>query len=185
MSNDYSLDKDRLYFTQCNDTIYLRCPVCTNEKKVLRHCKLHKNFPSLWYHVRKDHTDIPPGEFEEIIQIFTGVFKAFKRQMLPTWAYSELKNDHTTTSSSVLITGRPPRIDSWKKITEIAKLLKIQSELYPFFKPKQLKAFIKVITGPADSRTIKKYFDCVTNYSKKDMINGVYDISEFCNKIGV
>jgi len=32
---------------------------------------------------------------------------------------------------------------------------------------------------------MKKYINCVTNYSKKDIVNGVYDVSDFCNKVGV
>ena len=183
MSNDKSLDKDRLYFTQCNDSIILRCPVCTKEK-ILRHCKLFKKFSALWWHIRHEHKDIPPGEFEEIIQIITGLFKAFKRQMFPKWAYSDAK-ENTTTSSCILIDGRAPRIDSWNKVTEIAKLLKIQSQFYPFFKPKQLKGLVTVVIGKSDPRTVKKYFDCVTSNSKKDMVHGLYDVSEFCNKIGV
>lgn len=184
MSNDYSLDKDRLYFTQCNDTILLRCPICTEEKKVLRHCKIHKNFPSIWWHVRKEHNDIPPGQLEEVIQILTGLFKAFKHQMFPKWAYYELKNEHTTTSS-LLFDGKPPRTDALEKLRDVGRLLKGQSQSYPSFRQKQLQALILKILGPVDPRTYKKYFECVTNYSKKDVVNGVYDISEFCNKIGV
>ena len=91
----------------------------------------------------------------------------------------------TTTSSSILIEGRPPRKDRLDNLTKIASLFKTQSELFPNFKPKQLKALVKVILGPVDSRTMKKYINCVTNYSKKDIVNGVYDVSDFCNKVGV
>ena len=88
MSNVGVVDKDRLYFTQCNGTIYLKCPICTEEKPI-RQCKNHKNLPSLWWHIRREHNDMPSGKLEEVIQILTGIFKAYKHQMFPTWAYSE------------------------------------------------------------------------------------------------
>ncbi len=183
MSNDDSIDKDRLYFTQCNDTILLRCPECTSTK-ILRHCKIFHNFPGVWWHIKQDHKDILESRLEEIIQVLNSLFKAYKWNMFPKWAFSEAKSD-TTTSSSVLIDGRPPRIDSWGKIIEIAKLLKNQSELYPFFKPKQLKVIVKVVLGPVDSRTLKKYIDCVIKNSKPDKIKGVYDVTQFCNNVGL
>ncbi|MBM3910619.1 MAG: hypothetical protein FJ356_03110 [Thaumarchaeota archaeon] len=183
MTLDGSVDKDRLYFTQCNDTIVLRCPICTEEKKVLIHCKLHKNFPSLWWHVRNEHKDIPPSQLEEIIQILTGLFKAFKHQMFPKWAYTEQKV--TTTTSSLLFDGKPPRIDSLQKLQEIARLYKQQSQSYPHLTHKQVTNWASVILGKVDTRTLKKYLDCIIHNSKKDAINGVYDVSEFCNILGV
>ena len=183
MSNDHSIDKDRLYFTQCNDTILLRCPECTSTK-ILRQCKIFHNFPAVWWHIKQDHKDILESRLQEIIQVLNSLFKAYKWNMFPKWAYSEAKSE-TTTSSSVLIDGHPPRIDSQGKIVEIAKLLKTQSELYPNFKPKPLKAIVKVILGPVDSRTMGKYVDCVIRYSTPDKIKGEYDVTQFCNIVGV
>jgi len=187
MSNDSSLDKDRLYFTQCNDTIYLRCPVCPGEKKVLRHCKLFKNFQSIWCHIRREHTDLVPGELEEIIQILTGLFKAFQRQMFPKWAYLEAKSEkesEDTTTSSLLFNGKEPRIDVLSHLQDFGRLLG-QSQFYPNFKQKQIQRWLKVILGNVDERTIKKYFDCVISYSIKDMEKGEYDVTQFCNIVGV
>jgi len=183
MSNDHSLDKDRLYFTQCSNIIYLRCPVCTEEKKVLRHCKLFKNFQSIWCHIRREHKDIPPGKLEEIIQILTGLFKAFQRQMFPKWAYSEAKSE--TTTSSLLFNGKVPRVDVFARLQDFARLLQGQSDSYPIFKQKQIQRLLKVILGNVDERTKKKYFDCVTSNSKKDIEHGVYDVTQFCNIVGV
>jgi len=183
MSNDHSIDKDRLYFTQCNDTIIIRCPVCTEEKKVLRQCKLFKSFPSIWCHIRRDHKDIPPRESEEIIQILTNLFKAFQRQMFPKWAYSEAKSE--TTTSSLLFNGKAPRVDVFARLQDLGRLLKGQSDSYPNFKQKQVFGLIKVILGNVDERTKKKYFDCVTSNSTPDKIKGEYDVTQFCNKVGV
>jgi len=183
MSNDDSIDKDRLYFTQCSDTIYLRCPVCPGEKKVLRHCKLFKNFQSIWCHIRREHTDLVPGELEEIIQILTNLFKAFQRQMFPKWAYSEAKSE--TTTSSLLFNEKEPRADVYAKLQDTGRLLKGQSQFYPNFKRKQILGLIKVILGNVDERTKKKYFDCVTSYSTPDKIKGEYDVTQFCKEVGV
>jgi len=184
MSNDDSIDKDRLYFTQCNDTILLRCPECTSTK-ILRQCKIFHNLPAVWWHIKQGHKDILESRLQEIIQVLNNLFKAYKWNMFPKWAFSEAKIEPTTTSSSILFDGRPPRIDSWDKIVKIAKLLKIQSEHYPNYKPKPLKSFVKVILDPVDSRTLKKYVDCVITYSTPDKIKGKYDVTQFCNKVGV
>jgi len=105
--------------------------------------------------------------------------------MFPKWAYSEAKIP-STTSSSLVFDGRSiSRIDVKEKILDIVSKLKIQSELYPKFKLHQLRAIIKVVLGPADPRTSKKYLDCVIDASFKDKINGVIDVTAFCNTVGV
>ena len=182
MTNDKELDKDRLFFTQCNDPILLRCLVCTREKKFLGHCKVCKNFPSLWCHIKQDHSDLRPDEIEEIIQILNNLFKAFQRQMFPKWAYYEIPK---TTTSSFLIAGRKPRSDRREKLEKIAKFLKMQSELFPKFKPKDLKKFVQIAIGPHDPRIIELYFSYVIDYSKKDKIHGLYDVTDFCDTLGV
>jgi len=184
MSNGSSIDKDRLYFTQCNDTILLRCPECTSIK-ILRQCKIFHNFPAVWCHIKRDHKDVLESRLQEIIQVLNSLFKAFKWNMFPKWAYSEAKIEPATTSSSILFDGRPARIDVLERLEKIGRLFKIQSKDYPIFKQKQVLGLIKVILVNADSRTKKKYFDCVTSNSTPDKIHGVYDVTNFCNKVGV
>ncbi len=188
MTSADPVNKDRLLFTQYNDPIYLRCLICTALNSFLGHCKIFKNFPSLWWHIKREHPDLTPAEREEIILILNHVFKAFQGQMFPKWAYSEAKatNKVPPTSSSLLFDGRPiSRIDVWERILEIANKLKMQSELYPKFKLKQLRAIIKVVLGPADPRTSKKYLDCIIEASFKDKINGIIDVTAFCDTAGV
>jgi len=184
LSYDDSLDKDRLYFTQCNDTILFKCPECTSVKN-LRQCKIFQNFPALWWHLKQDHNDILESRMDEIIQVLNDVFKAFKWNMFPKWEYSEAKIETTTSSSSILFDGKPPRIDVLERLRDLARLFKGQSAWYPNFKEKQVFGLIKVILGYADQRTKKKYFECVTSNSKPDNIHGVYDVTQFCNIVGV
>jgi len=182
MSNDSSLDKDRLYFTQCNDTILLRCPECTSTK-ILRQCKIFHNFPGVWWHIKQDHQDILESRRDEVIQVLNCIFKAYMWNMFPKWAYSEAKIKATTTSS-LLFNGKEPRADVLARLQDLARLFKI-SQFYPSFKQKQVYGLIKVVLGNVDERTMKKYFDCVTNNSKPDKINGFYDVTQFCNIVGV
>jgi len=184
MSNNDSIDKDRLYFTQCNDTILLRCPECTSTK-ILRQCKNFHNFPGVWWHIKQDHQDILESRRDEVIQVLNCIFKAYMWNMFPKWEYSEAKIEPTTTSSSILFDGKPPRIDVQEKLQKIGRLFKMQSQFYPNFKRKQVLGLISVIIGNVDERTKKKYFDCVTKYSTPDNINGVYDVTNFCTKISV
>jgi len=183
MSNGDSLDKDRLYFTQCSETIFLRCPECTSTKKVLRHCRAFHNFPAVWWHIKQDHRDILESRLEEIIQVLNSLFKAYKWNMFPKWAYSEAKSE--TTTSSLLFNGKEPRADVFARLQDFGRLLRGQSQFYPNFKQKQIQRWLKVILGSVDERTKKKYIDCVTSYSIPDKIKGEYDVTQFCNIIGV
>jgi len=176
-----SLDKDRLYFTQCNDTILLKCPECTSVKN-LRHCKIFQNFPALWWHLKQDHNDILESRMDEIIKVLNHIFKAFQWNMFPKWEYSEFSP--AATSSSILMDGRSPRKDRLMNLVEIAKLFKIQSENYPIFKPKLLSSLVKAVLGPTDPRTEKKYVDCIISYCGKDKIRGLYDVTQFCKELG-
>jgi len=178
MSNGSSLDKDRHYFTQCNDTILLRCPEC-----ILRHCKIFQNFPAIWWHIKQDHKDILESRRDEVIQVLNCLFKAYKWNMFPKWAYSEAKLK--TTTSSLLFNGKEPRADVLARLQDLARLFKLQSKDYPSFKRKQVYGLIKVVLGNVDERTQKKYFDCVTSYSIPDKIKGFYDVTQFCNIVGV
>ncbi len=182
MSNDYSINKDRLYFTQCNNTILLRCPECTSTK-ILRQCKIFHNFPAVWWHIKQDHKDILELRLQEIIEVLNSLFKAYKWNMFPKWAYSEAKSE--TTTSSLLFNGKAPRADVFARLQDFARLLQGQSDSYPIFKQKQIQRWLKVILGNVDERTQKKYFDCVTSYSKPDKIKGEYDVTQFCSIIGV
>ena len=183
MSNDCPLDKDRLDFTQCNDTILLRCPECTFTKKVLRHCKIFHNFPSLWWHIKQEHRDIIESRLQEVIQVLNSVFKAYKWNMLPKWVYSEAKIPSTTTSS-LEFDGRPPRGDVLQKLRKIAEIYKNYQE-YPNLRLKQIKNWATVVLVKVDSRTLEKYVNCITHYSKKHKFKGEYDVSDFCNTVGV
>ena len=115
----------------------------------------------------------------EIILVLNNMFKASQWNMFPKWEYSEFI-PNTTTWSCILVDGRPPRIDMLENLEKIAKMLKTQSELFPKFKPVHLSILVEKTIGPRDNRTKKKYIDCITRYSKKDTIHGVYDVTEFC-----
>ena len=90
------------------------------------------------------------------------------------------ENNLDTTTSSLLLGGRAPRIDSLVKLRKIARLLQIQSEFYPNFKPRHLEKFIRIVIGNADSRTVQRYLKCITGLSQKHKVYGLYDVSGFC-----
>ena len=180
MTKGSGVDKDRLFFTQCNETILFKCPECTSTK-ILRQCKIFRNFPALWRHLKQDHNDILESRMDEIVHVLDYTFKAFQWNMFPKWEYSEIPK---TTTSSLLIDGRKPRIDRHEKLEKIAKLLKIQSQFYPKFKPRVLKQMIRIAIGGHDYRTMEFYFSSVTYFSKKDKIQGMYDVTEFCEILG-
>ena len=116
-----------------------------------------------------------------IIKVLNDGFKAFKWNMFPKLEYSEDKIE-TTTTSSILFDGKPPRIDVLERLRDLARLFKGQSEWYPHFKEKQDFGLIKVILENADLRTKKKYFECVRKYSTPDKIHGVYNVTQFCSE---
>ena len=183
MSNTAQVDKDRLLFTQCNDTILLRCPECTT-RKILRHCKTFHNFPAVWCHIIRDHPEIIEFRRKEIIQVFNNLFQAYKWNMFPKWAYSEAKIPSTTTSS-LEFDGRPSRIDVFERLIEIGRLFKGQTQFYPNLTLKQIERWSLVILKNVDARTQKKYVDCVRKYSKKDIVKGEYNVTGFCDTVGV
>ena len=177
------LDKDRLQFTQCNDNFRIRCPICRVEKKFLGHCKMGRNLPSIWSHIRKDHQDIYKDQLDEIILFLNCLYTAFEKQIVVEWPGFVTKNLTATTSSSILIDGAPPRIDRWGKIVEIATFLRAESKYYPNFPANEIRRIIIQASKVRDPRTIQEYFDCVTNYSKIDYIKGEYNVREFCKKV--
>ena len=74
------LDKKLFYFTQNNTTIRLYCPECVRTKKVLRHCKIFKNLPALWWHIKNEHGEISNIDFNtnDLIYIFNAIDKAIQ-----------------------------------------------------------------------------------------------------------
>ena len=71
---------DRLYFTQNHFTIRLRCPECVRTKKVIRHCRVFKNLPALWWHVKNEHGTISNVDFKtnDLIHILNAIDKAIQ-----------------------------------------------------------------------------------------------------------
>jgi len=77
------------------------------------------------------------------------------------------------------------RIDRQENLKKIASLFKTQSELYPNFREKNIRVLIEKAIELHDPRTMKLYFDCVTSHSIPDKIKGFYDLTQFCNIVGV
>lgn len=179
MSYDDKIDKDRLFFTQNNKPIRLRCPECVRTTKSLRHCKIFKNLQALWWHIKRVHGHLSNLLFntEEIVKILNALSKAKDFGIIPEPITSFVE---TTTSSSLKYKGRPPRKDVYEKFKKLAELFKNQSQFFPHFKLKQLRAYIGVVLGSVDSRTIKNYLDSIIDASEKNMQNGTIDVSEFC-----
>ena len=179
MSHGDEIDKDRLYFTQNNKPIRLRCPECVRTTKSLRQCKSFKNLPGLWWHIKRGHGHISNLLFntEDIIKILNVISKAKDFGIIPEPLTSFIE---TTTSSSLKYKGRPPRKDVYEKFKKLAELFKNQSQFFPHFKLKLLRAYIGVVLGKADARTIKNYLDSIIDASEKNMLNGTIDVSEFC-----
>jgi len=172
--NNYDpLDKDRLYFTQFNGDFAVRCPICIDIKKIIRHCKVFRNMHAVWCHVRKDHKNEPKPDVDKIIEIFNSIYDAIKQGIIPS----------STTSSSQ---NEPHfRRDMHEKLGKIGILLEGQSELYPNFRINQLSKLIRVILGQVDDRTRQKYLEIIISKSKKDIVHGLIDVTQFCNTIGV
>jgi len=179
MSHGDRIDKDRLFFTQNNKPMRLRCPECVRTMKSPRHCRIFKNLPALWWHIKRGHGYISNLLFttEGIVEILNAISKAKDFGIIPEPITSYVE---TTTSSSLKYKGRPPRKDVYKKFKEMAELFKNQSQFFPHFKLKQLRAYIGVVLGKADARTIQNYLDSIIDASEKNMLNGTIDVSEFC-----
>jgi len=171
-------------FTQCNDNFRIRCPICRVEKKFLGHCKIGRNLPSLWSHILRDHKDILKDQRDEIILFLNCLYTAYQMQIVVEWPDFVTKNQtETTSSSSILIDGAPPRIDRWGKIVEIATFLRAESKYFPNFPENEIRRIIIQASKVRDPRTIQEYFDCVTNYSIRDYSSGKYIVKEFCKKV--
>ena len=80
MSHGDKIDKDRLYFTQNNKPIRLRCPECIRTTKSPRHCKIFKNPAALWWHLRQDHGKFVYSQFssDDICEVLNNLTKAIR-----------------------------------------------------------------------------------------------------------
>lgn len=185
MSYGTTLDKNRLYFTQNNTPIRLRCPACVLNNKSIRHCKIYKNLPALWCHLKKYHDKIAYRQFntEDVIQLLNSISKAIELKIIPESKQFEEKPIAATTSS-ILINGKVPRKDVQENLKKISELLVTQSEHFPKFKHKLLSVLIEKAIGVKDHRIHKKYLNCIMGYSEKDKIHGMYDVRKFCEELG-
>ena len=181
MNNGDSLDKHR-DFAHNYTRIRLRCPECVRTTKGKNHVKLFRNLAGLWWHFKNEHGIITNSLFstESLKEVLRNIAKALELGMFADAIDYEVNHD-ATTSSSLLYDGRPPRKDVLIKLKEIADLLRIQSGVYPSFRTKQLSTLIGVKLGPADERTRRKYFDCIASHSTKNMQDGTFDVTNFCN----
>jgi len=181
LSDDSPIDKDRLLFTQNNSPIRLRCPECVRTTKILRHCRIFKNFPSLWWHIKRDHGYFSNLLFDTdaVVAILNAVSKAKKWGIIPepTPVYVT-----PTTTSSLMYCRRPPRKDVFQKLEKIALILHTQSELFPHYRLRHIRAYIGHVLEHADERTIKNYLDCIVDASEKNKINGTVDVTQFCSE---
>jgi len=179
LSYDDSLDKDRLYFTQNNSPIRLRCPECVRTK-ILRHCRIFKNLPALWWHIKQDHGSFSNLLFktDDIIKILNSLSKAIEWKIITESVSFPV--EQATTTSSLLYRERPPRKDVYQKLEKIASILQLQSEHYPHYRLKNIRKFMGIVLGKVDDRTIKNYLDCIVDASEKNKINGTVDVTQFC-----
>ena len=181
MTKELELDKYRLLFTQNNSPIRLRCAECVRTTKILRHCRIFKNLPSLWWHIKRDHGYFSNLLFDTdaVVTVLNTISKAIEWEIIPkpTPIFVE-----TTTSSSLMYCGRPTRKDVYQKLEKIASILQLQSEHYPHYRLKNIRKFMCIVLGKADDRTIKNYLACVVDASEKNKINGTVDVTQFCSE---
>ena len=179
MSNDSQINKDRLLFTQNNKPIRVRCPECVRTTKILRHCRIFKNLPGLWWHIKQDHGYFSNLLFntDDVIKILNSISKAIEWGIT---AESSPVYVEATTSSSLKYRGRSPRKDVWEKLEKIASILKNQSELYPNYRLSHIRAYIGHVLDHPDNRTITNYLNCIVDASEKNKINGTVDVTQFC-----
>jgi len=182
LSYDDSLDKDRLYFTQNYKPIRLRCPECVRTTKILRHCRIFKNLPGLWWHIKRDHGYFSNLLFDTdaVVAILNAVSKAKEWGIIPepTPVYVE----PATTSSSLKYRKRPPRKDVYQKLEKIASFLINQSQSWPIFSLDQVRLAINMSMENPDKRTVRDYLDCITDVSDKNSNDVTIDVTQFCSE---
>jgi len=181
LSNNSQIDKDRLLFTQNNSPIRLRCPECVRSTRILRHCRIFKNLPALWWHIKRDHGYFSNLLFDTdaVVAILNAVSKAKEWGIIPepTPVYVA-----QTTTSSLMYRGRPPRKDVYQKLEKIASILQSQRELFPHYRLRHIRAYIGHVLEHADERTIKNYLDCIVDASEKNITKGTVDVTQFCSE---
>lgn len=96
--------------------------------------------------------------------------------------YASKDLEASSTSSSLLFDGKKPRHDVWLRLATIAHVL-FDQECYPIFKKNHLKRIVKEAIEQKDDRTIRKYLNCIMNYSKINRINGIIDVKNFYRSI--
>ncbi len=189
MSYEDPLDKDRLFFTQNNSLIRVKCPECLRVIKNPRQTPVFKKLPALWWHFKRDHGEVSNLLFttKDIQEVLNGLSKAIDLGILPPEAKPEVvrRGSADTATSSLNYNGRPARKDVVEKLAKMAGLFRGQSYDYPVFKLKHLKGLVKVVLGQVDERTQQKYLNCVIDASAKNIRNGTIDVTSFCDKAGV
>ena len=182
MSNDDTLDKDRAYESQCNIRVRWYCPVCVLQKKIKKHCKIHKTPASWWWHIKNEHGKFVNRKFgyDDLRVLSNYLVNALEWEIFPESV--SIPDEQATTTSSLLYRGRIPRKDVYQKLKKIASILQLQSELYPHFRLRHIRAFMGVVLGKVDDRTQKNYLDCIVEASEKNKINGTVDVTQFCSE---
>lgn len=182
MTLEPSLHKERVDFSHNYTKIRIKCPECIRTVKGANHVRVYDNIPGLWRHIRQEHGEISNLQLttDMIKEVLKSITLAIEWRMLPDYD----KVVDATTSLSILYNGKRPRGDVLNNLVQIANLLVMQVEVFPSFKPKLLIRLIEDKIGKRDSRTMKNYFDCITNYAVKNMQSGTYDVTEYCEKVG-
>jgi len=181
LSYDDPLDKDRLYFTQNNSPIRTRCPECVRIMKILRHCRIFKNLPSLWWHIKHEHGKISNLLFntDDIIKVLNAVSKAEEWGIIPEPTPIYVK---PTTSSSLVYHRKKPRNDVYEKLEKIASFLINQSYSWPIFSLEQVRLAIKMSMKNPDKRTVRDYLDCIIDSSSKNSDDVTINVTQFCSE---
>ena len=179
MTLDPSLDKDPDDFAHNYTNTRLKCPECLRTIKGSNHVKVFKNLAGLAWHIKTEHDWISNLQFttDSIREVLRNIAIALQWGIIPSTDSVE----HNATTSSLLFDERKLRKDEYDRLKNIAELLKTQSNLYPDFSSKNLSVIVGKVLGQVDKRTMKKYIERTISYSIKNIQNGTYDVSPFCN----
>ena len=182
MSYDETIDKDRAYASQCYIKVRWYCPVCVLQKKIKKHCKIHKTPASWWWHIKNEHGKFVNRKFgyDDLRVVSNYLINALEWEIFPESV--SIPVEQATSTSSLLYCGRIPRKDVYQKLEKIASILQLQSELYPNFRLRHIRAFMSVVLGKVDDRTQKNYLDCIVDVSEKDKTKGTVDVTQFCSE---
>ncbi len=182
MSNDIQIDKDRAYASQCYLKVRWYCPVCVLQKKIKKHCKIHKTPASWWWHIKNEHGKFVNRKFgyDDLRVISNYLVNALEWGIFLESV--SIPVEQATTTSSLLYRGRLPRKDVYQKLEKIASILQLQSEHYPHYRLKNIRKFMGIVLGKVDDRTIKNYLDCIVDASEKNITKGTVDVTQFCSE---